>query len=99
MKAKLKTIVLTFIATTAFWCLLIGCVFWFFAERSALTFAETAPLRGYVAMFSTWNTNSQPVTFTVGELRTNAASEEDAQVILFERRVPPSGHLLFGIKK
>ena len=100
MKTKLKIVIVTFIATTVFWCLVAVGLFWFASERgSGVNFIEDAHRRGFVAMLRAANVESQPVTFVVEELRTNAASAAASQVVLLERELTPSGEFWVGIRK
>lgn len=99
MKAKLKIIAATFIGTTAFWCLAIVGVFWCLPDNSGMSFIEDAQRRGFSALMSARNTESQPVTFTVAESRTNAITADASQVVLLERELPPAGELWIGIRK
>ena len=99
MKTKLKTIVITFIATTVFWCsVIVGC-FWLLPKSTGVSFIEVAQRRGFVGMMSARNAESQPVTFTVEELRTNTASADASPIVLLERQLPPAGEFWIGIKK
>jgi hypothetical protein len=99
MKAKLKISVATFVATTGFWGLAIFVFFWCLPDRSDVNFIEDAQRRGFYAMMSARNSESQPMSFTVAELRTNATSADTPQAILLERQLPPAGELWIGIKK
>ena len=99
MKPRIKTIILTFIATTVFWCLVVASTFWLFGHKSGVSLVEDATSRGFVAMMSARNFESQPVTFTVSELHANTTSANEGQVVLLERQVPPSGEFWIGITK
>ena len=48
--------------------------FWLAEQSSGVSFVEDAQRRGFVAMMRAVNAESQPVTFVVEELRTNATS-------------------------
>ncbi len=99
MKSKLKIIGATFVGTSAFWCLAIVGFSWFLPNNSGISFIEDAQRRGFSAVMSARNTESQPVTFAVAELRTNAVSAGTSQVVLLERQLPPAGELWIGIRK
>ena len=100
VKIKLKIIIITFLATTVFWCLVIVGVFWLGPrQNSGVSIIQDAQQRGFVGMMSARNPDSQPVTFTVEELRTNVTRADTSQVILLERQVPPSGEFWVGIRK
>ena len=100
MKTKLKTIIVTFVATTVFWCLVVAGFFWFGSEQSSgVSLIEDAHRRGFVAMMRAANVESQPVTFVVEELRTNATSAAASPVVLLERELTPSGEFWVGIRK
>jgi len=100
VKTKLKIIIITFLATTAFWCLVIVGVFSLgSSQNSGVGVVQDAQQRGFVGMMSILNPDSQPVTFTVEELRTNVTRADTSQVILLERQVPPSGGFWVGIRK
>jgi hypothetical protein len=100
MKTKLKIILVTFVATTVFWCLVAVGFFWFASEQSSgVSFIEDAHRRGFVAMMRAANSESQPVTFVVEELRTNAMSAAASHVVLLERKLKPSGEFWVGIRK
>ena len=97
MKSKLKIIIATFLATTAFWCLLI---FWLGQSRqSGISFIDDARQRGFVGMMSARNVESQSVIFTVEELRTNMTRTDTSRVVLLQRLLPPSGEFWVGIRK
>jgi hypothetical protein len=99
MKPKLKIIAVTFVATTLFWCLAILGFFWCLPERGGVNFIDDAQRRGFYAMMSARNTESQPVTFTVAELVTDTTSADTPRPVLLERQLPPAGELWIGIKK
>ena len=99
MKSKLKTIIITFVATTLFWCLVVVCTIWLFRDNSGVSFTEDAMGRGFVAIMSARNTEPQAVTFTVAELRTNTASANAQETVLLERQLPPAEEFWIGIKK
>ena len=99
MKTKLKIIIVTFLATTAFWCLVAFALFWLPPPKSGVDVLEGARQRGFIAVLSARNSESQPVTFTFEELYTNKPNATDAQVVLLERQLPPSSKLRIGIRK
>jgi len=98
---KLKVIIVTFVATTAFWCLVIAGFFWWARTRPSVTFTiwNDAQKFGYYSMMQASNGESKAVTFSVAELRTNLPMTATSQVILLERRLPPSGELWIGMKQ
>lgn len=96
MKTKIKTIILTFLATTVFWSLVIAGITWFSVNKSGASFVDNAAHRGFVCMMSAKNGDSQSVTYTVEELSTNTAK---AGAVLLERKLPPTGEFWIGIKK
>ena len=102
MKSKLKIIIITFLATTAFWCLAVVGFFWWASsdQSTGVTFMEDARKRGFVAVMKTRNAETQPVTFTVEEVCTNATgmdTSDTSRVVLLERQLPPSGEFSIGI--
>jgi len=101
MKSRLKLIIVTFVATTAFWCLVIVGLFWWGSlnETAGVNFVEDSATRGYLSLMRAWNDGKQPVKFTVEEFRTNAPGMKGSEVVLLERQLPPSGDLWVGIKK
>jgi hypothetical protein len=100
MKTKLKIIIVTFVATTVFWCLVVVGFFWFASEQSSgVSFIEDAHRRGFVVMMRAANEESQPVTFVVEELSTNATIAVALPVILLEWELTPSGEFWVGIRK
>jgi hypothetical protein len=100
MKTKLKIIIVTFVATTVFWCLVVVGLFWLGSEQSSgVSFIEDARGRGFVAMMRAANEESQPVTFVVEELRTNATGAAASKAVLLERELTPSGEFWVGIRK
>jgi hypothetical protein len=99
VKTKLTIIAVTFLATTAFWCLAIICFFWCCSDKGAVSFIEDAQGKGFSTMMSARNTESQQVTFTVVELGTNAGSARGPQTVLLERQLPPAGELWIGVRK
>ena len=100
MKTKLKTIIVTFLATTAFWCLVIVGTFWLGSrQNTGVSFIQDAQQRGFIGIISARNPEAQAVTFTVEELRTNSTRADTSQVVLLERQVPPSGEFWVGIRK
>ena len=99
MNTKIKTIILTFLATTIFWCLAIVCAFSLGAPKPHTTFIQDAVSRGFRTMFSARNTESQPLTFTIVELRTNTPSANEPEIVLLERQLPPRGEFWIGIKE
>ena len=98
MKSLLKTILVTFLATTAFWILAILGFLWVSSDNSGVAFVEDARQSGFIAMLRATNTETHPVTFSIEELHTTLSATESA-VILLERHLPPSGELWVGIKK
>ena len=97
MKARLKAIFITFLATTLFWCLVIVGFFWFFSRKSgAVSIVDDARQKGFVAMMYATSTESQPLTLTVEDMRTNISS---TGAVLLDRKLPPSGDFLIGIKE
>ena len=99
MKTKLKVIALTFAATTVFWCLAIAGFLWLAPGSTDRCIHLEAADRGFLTVMSARNIESQPVTFTVAEFQTNAASTDLLQNVLLERQLPPSGELWVGIKR
>jgi len=99
MKTKVKIIIVTFLATTAFWCLAVVAFFWLPPRKSGVDVVEDARQRGFIAVLRAWNTESRPVTFRVEELYTNKPGATDSQVVLLERQVPPSSEFRVGIRK
>jgi hypothetical protein len=101
MKSTLKIIAISFVATTAFWCLLIvGLLAWCsFPRRTGVDFIEDAQTRGYFGMMSVWNHENHPVTFSVTEVRTNSAATNAPELVLFERQLPPSAEFWIGVRK
>jgi hypothetical protein len=101
MKPKLKIIILTFIGTTAFWCLVIVGIFWW-AEHfpsTSVSFIDDAQSRGFYSMMRVCNGQSQSVTFTVAEIFTNMPAAATSDVVLLERQVPPSGEFWIGVRE
>jgi hypothetical protein len=98
---KIKIIILTFAATTAFWCLAIAGFFWWLTTRPSVTTSVwmDAQKFGYYSMMQATNDQSQAVTFVVSEIRTNLPLTATSEVILLERRLPPSGELWIGMKE
>ena len=100
MKTKLKIILVTFATTTVFWCLVVVGFFWFASEQSSgVSFIEDAHRRGFIVRMRAANAESQPVTFVVEELRTNATRATASPVVLLERELTPSGEFWVGIRK
>jgi hypothetical protein len=99
MKSKLKIIIVTSVATTAFWCLFVVGLFWWasFSQTAGANFIEDAANHGCNVMRA-WNDGKKSVKFTVSEIL-NATNTNFSQVVLLERQVPPSGDLWIGIKK
>jgi len=100
MKTKRKIIIVTFVVTTVFWCLVVVGFFWFASEQSSdVSLIEDAHRRGFVGIMRAANQESRPVTYVVEELRTNATSAAASQVVLLERELTPSEVLWVGIRK
>ncbi|HTA29952.1 MAG TPA: hypothetical protein VK731_05685 [Candidatus Cybelea sp.] len=101
MKSRLKIIIVTFVATTTFWCLVIVGLFWWSSHSgtAAANSVEDSASRGYLSLMRAWNDGKQPVKFTVEEFRTNTPGSNSSPVVLLERQLPPSGDLWIGIKK
>jgi flagellar basal body-associated protein FliL len=101
MKTKLKIIIVSSLATTVFWCLVVVvALVWFGSEQtSGVSLIEDARKRGFVAMMRAANVESQPVTFVVEELRTNATGAAASQAVLLERELTPSAEFWVGIRK
>jgi len=101
MKSRLKIIIVTSVATTAFWCLLLVGLFWWASDSqtAGVSFIEDAAKHGYFNMMRAWNDGKQSATFTVAEIRTNATGTNTSQVVLLERQLPPSGEFWIAIKK
>src|SRR5467141_2493788 len=91
--------IVTFTATTAFWCLAIVAFVCLSQRNAGVDLGADARQRGFIAMLRALNTESQPVTFVVEELRGNKTSTNTSQVVLLERQLPPAGELCVGIKK
>ena len=98
---KLKVIIVTFVATTAFWCLVIAGFFWWATTRPSVTTTiwNDAQKFGYYSMMRASNGESRAATFIVAEISTNLPMTATSQVILLERRIPPSGELWIGMKQ
>src|SRR5688572_27931185 len=98
MKAKLKIILLTFVATTIFWCLVVvGFLFWVSSVPGpGDNFVADAHRRGFFSMMGTTNSGSQPMSFVIEELRANTNAPK---VVLLERQVPPAGEFWVGIRR
>jgi hypothetical protein len=101
MKSRLKIIIVTFVATTAFWCLVIVGLFWWasLVETAGVSPIQDAANYGYFNVMRAWNDGKRSVKFTVAEFRTNAPGTNASEVVLLERQLPPSGDLWVGIKK
>ena len=101
MKSKLKIIILAFLGTTAFWCLLIVGFFWWVSAdgKSGVSFISEAAQQGYSTLLRAWNDDKKPVIFTVVEVNTNATGTNNSVAVLLERSLPPSGEFWIGIKK
>jgi hypothetical protein len=96
---KFKIIILTFVATTIFWALAVIGYLWLASENSGVSFVEDAHRRGFLVMMRAANEESQPVTFVVEELHTNAVTADAGRTVLLERQLPPTGEFWVGIKK
>lgn len=99
MKTKVRIIIVTFVATTVFWCLAIVGFIWSSTRNAGVDVVEDARQRGFVAIVKASNTESRQVTFSVEELRDGKPSADGSQVVLLERQLPPSGEFWVAIKK
>lgn len=101
MKSKLKIVVVTFLATTVFWGLFLVGLFWWgtHGHGTEVSWIDDAVSHGYLNLMRVWNDETQPVTFTVAEIRTNTTGTNTLEAILLERQLQPSGEFWVGIKK
>jgi hypothetical protein len=99
MKTKLLVIILTFVGTTLFWCLVVFCTFHFFGREMDVSFAGGPNQWGYSAIVTPRNRESNPVKFTVVEMLTNEISAHTPEIVLLEREVPPAGGVVDRCQK
>ena len=84
MNPRLKTIVVTAVATTFFWVAAIILVFWIGGKRDDRIQAQFRMEKGSFGFIDTTNTKTQTVTLTIEELPTDANTTGRVELIRHE---------------
>jgi hypothetical protein len=100
VKSKLKTIIVTFIATTAFWCLVIVGFVWFSCPSQSST-DYTMQLRrlGFHYVVFDQNREGHDTTFVVEALQTNAIGSQISRAELLRTSLMPSQTIMLGLRR
>lgn len=100
MKSKLKTILLTFVATTAFWCLVVIGFVWLSCPGPPGTNDITRLRRfGFHYVVCEQNHEGRDTTFIVEALQTNSTSPEISRAELLRTNLMPSQTIMLGLRR
>ncbi len=101
MKSKLVVIVLTALATTCAWVVIIAAFLWLpphVASESDRIHGEFMADKGAISVFDSFNTKTQSVVVVVEELTTGAAVPT-GRVELIRRELAPRQHMRIGVRE
>ena len=100
MKSKLKTILFTFVATTAFWCLAVIGFLWLSCPGQSSTDRLTQLRRiGFHYIVCEQNHEGRDTTLIVEALQTNSTSPEISRAELLRTNLMPSQTIMLGVRK
>src|SRR5262249_29718548 len=93
-------ILVTFAATTVFWCLVIVGFIWFASPGQADT-SNIAQLRrlGFHYLVFDQNRQGRDATFVVESIQTNSAGPGFSRQELLRTNLPPSQTITLGLRK
>jgi hypothetical protein len=101
MSARIKTVLITVVCTTAGWVVLLAVVFWCSGrplDVGFVPFEDTLTGRDYCGVLLATNPGQQSITLFIDGISSNHTWTTGGPVLL-QREVPPGGYVQFGFRR
>ena len=94
-----KIIIITVLATTAFWAAALAVFIWAVTRTNPGEGPQITSAMGYQAVFWVSNTSSNTTVLTFDYMGTNMSGPNTTRTLLFEREVEPMTQIGIGMRK